>query len=243
MKELLTPLIQSIKTDIYRIVESQEKVATMRLVDTLDEQSLLEQIIDNSKPIDLYSSRHYLISTPFRYPPLEYGSRFGTTLEPSLFYGAHSINTMLHETAYYSFYFQSGMTTPFSEPIINHKTSFQVTVDETQYLNLVDINDTEFQDKITNKADYNYSQSIGGVMREIGVLAFSYTSARDPNQGLNMGVFDINSIKGDPFCELQWEIKQSVDNIVFYCKNEPTQSLQISINTFFLDGIIPSPSN
>lgn len=243
MKELLTSYLREVQTDINRIVESQEKVATMRLVDSLDEQLLLEQIIDNSKPKDLNSNRHYLISTPFRYPPLEHGSRFGTTFEPSLFYGSHSINTMLHETAYYSFYFTSAMSTPFPKPVMNHKTSFQVNVDEARYLNLADINDSEFQSRITDKTDYNYSQSIGSVMRKMGISAFSYISARDPNQGFNMGVFDINSIKGNPFNEYQWEIKQSADNIVFFCKEAPTQSTQISIDIFYHDGIIPAPSH
>ena len=67
------------KTSVYRIVETQEYAATMNLVDDLEEQELLEQLLDEVKPPYKKGTQklHYLISTPFRYPPLKYGSRFG----------------------------------------------------------------------------------------------------------------------------------------------------------------------
>ena len=60
---------------------------------------------------------HYLLATPFRYPPLPYGSRFGSRFEPSLFYGARSASTALAESAYYRFVFWSGMATPPPAPL------------------------------------------------------------------------------------------------------------------------------
>ncbi|WP_158661005.1 hypothetical protein [Thiomicrorhabdus sp. Milos-T2] len=65
----------------------------MKIVDSFEEQSLLEALIDNTKPKS--GERHYLIQTPFRYPPLNHGSRFATRFEPSLFYAGLSLNSAL----------------------------------------------------------------------------------------------------------------------------------------------------
>lgn len=63
---------------LWRGVEAQHRVATLRLVDSLDEQAELERILEASKsplprpapgakqaPVDL----HYLLHTPFRSAP------------------------------------------------------------------------------------------------------------------------------------------------------------------------------
>src|SRR5690606_22438971 len=61
--------IRPLRLRPWRVVESQHQVATRRLVDTLDEQVLLEKLIDSAKPPDNTRGRqHYLLSTPFRYP-------------------------------------------------------------------------------------------------------------------------------------------------------------------------------
>ena len=63
---------------IWRLVEDQGRPASMTLVDTLDEQARLENILEASKP-KLPSGcahLHYLLFTPFRYPPSRHGSRF-----------------------------------------------------------------------------------------------------------------------------------------------------------------------
>ena len=63
----------------WRVVEAQHQVSTRKLVDSAEEQALLEEMIDRVKPPDLTHGRlHYLLFTPFRYPPLPHGSRFGT---------------------------------------------------------------------------------------------------------------------------------------------------------------------
>ena len=53
----------------WRVVEAQHKVSTRKLVDTLDEQSILEDIVDEVKPPmptgGAFDGLHYLLSTPF----------------------------------------------------------------------------------------------------------------------------------------------------------------------------------
>lgn len=62
--------ITSISGTLYRLVESQEHIATLDYVDSLEEQALLEDMLENTKPNypDNSTSYHYLLKTPFRYP-------------------------------------------------------------------------------------------------------------------------------------------------------------------------------
>src|SRR5207245_1032206 len=90
-------------------VEAQHQVSTRKLVDTLEEQALLEELIDRAKPPDSTRGRlHYLLSTPFRYPPLRHGSRFATRQERSLWYGSETRRTAFAEVAYYRLVFLEG---------------------------------------------------------------------------------------------------------------------------------------
>ena len=58
----------------WRVVEAQHQVSTRKLVDSIDEQAILEQLIETSKPVDATAGRrHVLLATPFRYPPLRHG--------------------------------------------------------------------------------------------------------------------------------------------------------------------------
>ena len=61
----------------WRGVETQYIAASMKLVDTLEEQDVLEQLLENSKPPipPTQVSKHYLLLSPFRYFP-QHSSRF-----------------------------------------------------------------------------------------------------------------------------------------------------------------------
>jgi RES domain-containing protein len=88
---------------LWRAVEAQHRVSTMALVDTLEEQALLEHILDDSKPaLDPgLKPLHYLLFTPFRYPPLPNGSRFRSATDPGVFYGAEAGRTACAELGYW----------------------------------------------------------------------------------------------------------------------------------------------
>jgi hypothetical protein len=61
------------------VVKAQHRVSTLKLVDSVDEQALLEDLIEAGKPPLPPECRHlhYLLSTPFRYgAAYPAGSRF-----------------------------------------------------------------------------------------------------------------------------------------------------------------------
>ena len=98
--------------ELFRMVESQEQVATMSYVDSLQEQAVLEELLESAKPVypeSIAVELHYLLKTPFRYPPLPWGSRFGRTYEPSIFYAGQTLEATLSESAYYRFVFLHSM--------------------------------------------------------------------------------------------------------------------------------------
>ena len=82
-----------LRHDLWRAVEAQHVVATMALVDTLDEQHALERILDAGKPAGPDDARrlHYLLFTPFRYAPPPGGSRFRGPNDTGVFYGADGV--------------------------------------------------------------------------------------------------------------------------------------------------------
>ena len=91
---------------LWRGVEAQHRVATMRLVDNLAEQALLEQLLESSKPALPPESKglHYLVSTPFRYSS-PYPSRYRPANEPGIWYGADEPETVAAELAYWRWKF------------------------------------------------------------------------------------------------------------------------------------------
>ena len=97
---------------VLRITDRQGESGTADLVDGLLEQARLEQLIDTVKPPipcdwpEASDGRpmpsHPLLLTPFRYPPLASGSRFGRAHQRHLFYGARALETALAERAFHA---------------------------------------------------------------------------------------------------------------------------------------------
>lgn len=94
------------RRDLWRGVEAQHRVATLRLADNLREQELLEQVLEASKPRlpRAAAGAHYLLSTPFRYAT-EWPSRFRRPHEPGAWYGADDCVTVAAEVAHWRWTF------------------------------------------------------------------------------------------------------------------------------------------
>jgi hypothetical protein len=93
----------------WRVVEAQHHVSTMKLVDTNDEQEVLEDLIEFTKPVvpRECSGLDYLLSTPFRYgAPYPTGSRFRRPgMTDGVFYAAATPQTAVAEMAFYRLLF------------------------------------------------------------------------------------------------------------------------------------------
>jgi hypothetical protein len=181
--------IRPLDRTAWRAVEAQHQVSTRKLVDSLEEQALLEQLIDTAKPPDPGGGRlHVLVSTPFRYPPLAHGSRFGRRREPGLWYGSETPRALFAEVAYYRFVFLDGTEAPLDTLRTWHSV-FTLRLRTRRGIDLTSRPFAPHASAIASPSDYRAPQALGTAMRRAGVEAFRYPSARDPGGGVNVGVF------------------------------------------------------
>ncbi len=232
--------ITQLNCSITRVVESQQQVATMSLVDTHEEQELLEQLLEENKPKIIPQEKHYLITTPFRYPPLLYGSRFGEKHFPGIFYASEKIETCFSECAYYRFLFIEGMENfPESKKINTQHITFWVTINTANAIKLQNYPFTQYQE-ITSPNNYTNSQQLGTDMRESGIEAFSFVSARDHAKGINFGVFNQNAIiSTTPYRINHWQCTTSQNSVIFY-DHISNSSCEFSKNQFMINNILPA---
>lgn len=230
---------------LVRIVESQEQVATLALVQTLAEQALLEQMIDDSKPPRRPGTEglHYLLATPFRYPPLSHGSRFGSRWEPGLFYGARDVPGALAEAAYYRYYFWTGMETPPpSGALATQHTVFGASWRTGTGLRLQDPPFDAHRALIASPVDYTATQALGANLRAAGVEAFEYPSARDPRGGVNVALFEPRAVASRaPEWRQEW-LCETRDAMVRFWAKEAREPFAFPLTTFLVDGRFPVPS-
>ena len=184
--------LRRLKSSPCRVVESQHLISTLKLVDTLDEQRLLEELIDRYKPAlpkqPGVSQLHFLLFTPFRYPPLRHGSRFGRREEPGIWYGSEQLRTAFAEKAYYRFVFLSGPKVDLS-PITVEQTAFVAEVESRKAIDLSRAPFDAHRAAISSKTSYQASQALGLAMRSEGVEVLRYRSARDVEGGTNLALF------------------------------------------------------
>lgn len=181
--------IQSLHTVAWRVVESQHEVSTRKLVDSAAEQELLEQLLEQVKPpAPAGKPMHYLLFTPFRYPPLRHGSRFGARYERGLWYGSEQQRTAFAEVAFYRLLFLEGTEAELS-PLITPLTSFTVRMRSNRAVDLTAPPFAAFADRISAPTTYEFSQPLGQAMREAQVELFRFVSARDADGGTNVAAF------------------------------------------------------
>lgn len=172
----------------WRVVEAQHVVSTLKLVDTLAEQHLLEQILDESKPPVPPECRHlhYLLSTPFRYgAPYPAGSRFRRAgLTPGVYYASEKPATAVAEMAFRRLlFFAESPATPW--PVnASEFTAFMVRFRTTKGLDLSAPPFRAQAARWSDPIDYAATQALADAFRPAGGELLRYPSARAPGRNL-----------------------------------------------------------
>ncbi len=180
--------LRALRSEPWRVVEAQHRVSTRKLVGSDAEQAVLEDLIEGVKPPDRTDGvLHYLLATPFRYPPLRHGSRFSGRHEPGIWYGAETLDGAFAEVAYYRLLFLEG-TAAELDGVATEVTAFRADVRTDRGVDLAAGCFREHRAAIASAASYRSTQALGEAMRGAGVEAFRYPSARDPAGGVNVGV-------------------------------------------------------
>lgn len=177
-----------LKGVFWRCVESQHLVSTLRLVDTLEDQALLEDILEDTKPPvpSECEGLHWLYMTPFRYGLYPNGSRFrkaGRT--PGVYYISEHQRTAVIETGFHLLLFYAeSPATPFPARPTEH-TCFDVPVSVTR---AIDLQKPPFNDVAAawaHPTDYSETQALETAARDIDIEAITYGSVRDPETKRN----------------------------------------------------------
>lgn len=212
-KNVTTEIVQSAARHLsakpWRIVEAQHRVPTMRLVDTLEAQRILEDLLEASKPpIPADAAKlHYLLATPFRYPaPPPVGSRFRGIGDPGVWYGADVVQTALAEVAYWRLRFLADSpATPDLLPVPH--TAFRASVAGSAIV-LPQAPFDRLRRQWEDPVSYEATQALGRSAREAGVALIRYRSVRDPEHRAALAVLTPKAFrKPAPLEQHTWLIK------------------------------------
>ena len=167
--------LRPLRLEPWRVVEAQHRVSTLKLVDSLDEQALLEDILEESKPVlpPECAGLDYLLATPFRYgAAYPHGSRFrraGRTL--GVYYAALSVETALAEMAFYRLlFFADSPGTPLPANAADY-TAFSAAVDAREAIDLARPPLDRDAALWTDPSDYAACQALADTARAAGIAA------------------------------------------------------------------------
>lgn len=234
--------------DPWRVVEAQHRISTRKLVDSDEEQELLEALLDDVKPpvpTDPGLDRlHYLLFTPFRHPPLRHGSRFGTRAERSLFYAGEQLRTAFAEVAFYRLVFLEESAADLA-PLLVKLTAFRVAVASARAIDLTTAPFDAFRHSLVSGSSYRVTQALGRDMRADGVELFRYESARDRLRGVNVGIYTPSVFQADRPRGLQtWLCVATTEDVELSRKNYFRRGVHhFPRADFTIRGKLPTPAS
>jgi hypothetical protein len=204
--------------EVWRLVEAQHRVSTMKLVDDVEEQAVLERLVEATKPAVPPECRHldYLLATPFRYGAIyPTGSRFrraGRT--PGVFYAAEAPETAVAEMAFYRLlFFAESPGTPWPSNPAEY-TAFSAAIRTPFALDLTQPPLDRDVANWTHPTGYADCQNLAGIAREAKLEAIRYRSVRDPEGRANLAVLTCAAFAvPEPVDRQTWRIRLSATGV------------------------------
>jgi hypothetical protein len=239
--------LRTLESKPWRVVESQQRISTRQLVDSDAEHLLLEELIEESKPRvpEDATDLDFLLFSPFRYPPLSHGSRFGASDERSLWYGSEQIATALAEMAYYRLVFFEGTEADLLPNQIR-MSAFRVGVQSKMAVDLTLPPFDAHREAITSRTDYAEPQRLGSEMRADGVELIRFPSARNPKQGINVAIFTPRAfaLKAPVDSPTSWTCTVTARRDVSWIREGAggQERYEFPRATFLVDGKLPAPA-
>lgn len=223
----------------WRLVEAQHRVSTLKLTDTLAEQALLEDLIEESKPPVPAECRHldFLLATPFRYGAFyPHGSRFrraGRTT--GVYYAAEHVTTAIAEMAFYRLLFFSESPATAWPSNAAEYTAFSAAVGTE---NLVDLTQEPLSKDAaiwTDLIAYEGCQAFAEAARNADSDVIRYQSVRDPAKGSNLAILLCRAFaKPAPVERQTWRMRLSASGVRALCEF-PQQALEFGRDAFAAD--------
>jgi len=223
----------------WRVVEAQHRVSTLKLVDTLAEQALLERLIEQSKPPVPPECRHlhYLLATPFRYgSAYPRGSRFRRAgMTPGIYYASARVETAIAETVFSRLlFFAESPATPWPANA-GEFTAFSARFSTRRGLDLMQPPFSDDRSSWTHPTDYAACQALADTARTALVEIIRYESVRDSARRANVAILDCPAFKSKGPVERQaWRIQLGARGARGLCEF-PDARLEFSRDAFAAD--------
>jgi hypothetical protein len=208
---------EPLRARLWRAVEAQHKVSTMRLVDnSLADPAILEDILEASKPPVPEEARdkHWLIFTPFRYTPPRPGSRFRAPQDPGVFYGALEQRTACAEIGYWRWRFvqdSEGLNQLEAKPM----SLFAADIRTRNAINLRKPPLSRNRKAWTDPDSYVETQALARKAREHDIDAIVYESVRDPQHGNAVAVLTPKPLNGPVGHAENWFLTVTKDRAIW----------------------------
>lgn len=223
----------------WRLVEAQHRVSTLKLADTLAEQALLEELIEEAKPAIPPDCRHldFLLATPFRYGAVyPKGSRFrraGRT--QGVYYAAEAVTTAVAELAFSRLlFFAESPATPWPSGAADY-TAFSARVATVRLLDLTRPPLSTDSRLWTHLSDYSHCQAFADAARAADADVIRYGSVRDPAGGANLAVLLCRAFeKPAPLARQTWRMRLGPFGVQALCEF-PRQAIEFPRESFAAD--------
>ncbi len=207
----------------WRLVEAQYHVSTLKLLDSVDEQKVLEDLIEATKPPLPPERRdlHYLLSTPFRYGSVyPAGSRFRRAgLTEGVFYASEAPRTAVAEMAFHRLlFFAESPATPWPANAAEY-TAFSVKYATRKAIDLTRAKYDADRARWAHITHYSYCQALADAARTAKIEIIRYESVRDPDHGMNLALLTCRAFaRRKPFGQQSWHIRLSSSGIQAVCE-------------------------
>jgi hypothetical protein len=149
---------------------------------------------------------------------------------------------VLAEAAYYRLVFWYGMAIAPASALTTQHTLFGASWRCRRGLRLQLPPFDAWREVLTDRADYRATQLLGSRMREVGIEAFEYESARDPARGTNVALFSPAALAAArPAFAEPWLAETSAEGVRFYSPAERVMQY-FAFGQFAVDGRLPMPA-
>ena len=119
---------------------------------------------------------------------------------------------------------------------------FQAEVCTDRGLQLQEAPFDEFAATLTDRSHYAATQALGAEMRQAGIEAFEYSSARDPEAGINVALFTPAALGvRTPLIMEEWLCETDAEHVSYYSRHGGGFQ-DYRITTFTVDGVLPMPA-
>lgn len=222
----------------WRLVEAQHRVSTMKLVDSLEEQALLEDELELSKPPMPPECRrlHYLLATPFRYGRYPGNSRFRREgYSPGVYYASEKVETAVAETAFYRLlFFAESPDTPWPHNPLEF-TGFKVRFTAETALDLTEPPFAAHEESWSRLSDHSACLDLADAARQAEIEAIRYASVRDPQRRANIALLTCRAFaESRPSAFVTWRLALSHHGVAALC-DRPDTRLDLPLSLFAAD--------